>query len=168
MQHIDPSAYKWVNLIDLSLIMFLIWIFFTGTLQKEREAVNGILETTKAQTMFLESLQKDHSTQSGAIQQKAHDTFQQKYMVRRHMINLSIVTHSFMILFFWVQDYEPSGNTPVRLDTHVPSKMSIESLRAMPMETLLEEFRENHSFESFEAKEAKISPTYRSPFAEIN
>ncbi|KAK1408457.1 hypothetical protein QVD17_40247 [Tagetes erecta] len=116
-----------------------------GTSQKEREAVHGILDTTKAQTIFLESLQKDHSTQSGAIQQKAQDTFQQKYM-----------------------DYEPSGNTPVRLDTHVPSKMTIESLRAMPMETLLEEFRENYSFESFEAKEAKISPTSRSPLAEIN
>ncbi|KAK9075819.1 hypothetical protein SSX86_004148 [Deinandra increscens subsp. villosa] len=116
-----------------------------GTSQKEQEAVHGILDISKVQTMFLESLQKDHSTQSAAIQQKAHDTFQQKYM-----------------------DYEASGNTPVRLDTHVPSKMSIESLRAMPVETLLNEFRENHSFESFEVKETKISPPSRSPLAEIN
>ncbi|KAI3694582.1 hypothetical protein L1987_77549 [Smallanthus sonchifolius] len=116
-----------------------------GTSQKEQEAVHGILETTKAQAIFLETLQKDHSAQSGAIQQRTHDTFQEKYM-----------------------DYEPSGNTPVRCDTHVPSKMTIESLRAMPVETLLEEFRENHSFDSFEVKGGKVSPASRSPLAEIN
>ncbi|KAI3514244.1 hypothetical protein L1887_12563 [Cichorium endivia] len=116
-----------------------------GTSQEEQAAVSGVLETTKAQIMILEKLRKDHSTQSGAIEQKARDTFHQKYM-----------------------DYEPSGNTPVRCDTDVPSKMTIESLRAMPMESLLEEFRENHSFESFEGKEVKISPTTRSPLAEIN
>ena len=58
----------------------------------------------------------------------------------------------------------------MRCDTDVPSKTSIESLRAMPMETLLEEFRENHSFDSFEGKEVKIYPNCnaRSPLAEIN
>lgn len=116
-----------------------------GTSQEEQEAVRGILDTTKAQAMIIETLQEDHSTQSGAIEQKARDTFQQKYM-----------------------DYEPSGNTPVRCDTDVPSKVAIESLRAMPMETLLEEFRENHSFELSEVKEPKISPTSRSPLSEIN
>ncbi|KAL4571599.1 hypothetical protein LXL04_018362 [Taraxacum kok-saghyz] len=118
-----------------------------GTSQEENEAVHGVLETTKAQAMVVDNLQKDHSTQSGAIQQKARDTFHQKYM-----------------------DYEPTGNTPVRCDTDVPSKTSIESLRAMPMETLLEEFRENHSFDSFKGKEVKISPNCnaRSPLAEIN
>ncbi|KAI7748783.1 hypothetical protein M8C21_013644 [Ambrosia artemisiifolia] len=115
-----------------------------GTCQKEQDTVNGILETTKAQSVFLETLQKDHAAQSGAIQQKAHDTFQQKYM-----------------------DYEPSGNTPLRCETDVPSKITIESLRAMPMETLLEEFRENHSFELFEVKDVKITPS-RSPLSEIN
>ncbi|KAI3742366.1 hypothetical protein L1987_60046 [Smallanthus sonchifolius] len=116
-----------------------------GTSQEELEAVSGILETTKAQAMILETLQNDHSTQSGAIEQKAHDTFQQKYM-----------------------DYEPTGNTPVRADVDIPSKVTIESLRATPMETLMEEFRENNSSESFEAKKAKISHTPRSPLAEIN
>ncbi|XP_076908537.1 kinesin-like protein KIN-5C [Bidens hawaiensis] len=119
--------------------------YMEGSSQHEQVAVHGILETTKTQTMFLESLQKDHTTQSGSIQQKTHDTFQQKYT-----------------------DYEPSGNTPVRCDTEVPSKVTIESLRALPMETLLEEFRENNSFESFELKDAKIFPTPRSPLAEIN
>nr|GEW03252.1 kinesin-like protein KIN-5C [Tanacetum cinerariifolium] len=116
-----------------------------GTSLEEQDAVRGILDTTKAQAMIIETLQEDHSTQSGAIEQKASDTFQQKYM-----------------------DYEPSGNTPVRCDTDVPSKVAIESLRAMPMETLLEEFRENHSFELSEVKEPKISPTSRSPLSEIN
>ncbi|KAL9995282.1 putative plus-end-directed kinesin ATPase [Helianthus debilis subsp. tardiflorus] len=119
--------------------------YMEGISQKEQEAVHGILETTKAQTVFLEFLQNDHSTQCDEIQQKAHDTFQQMYM-----------------------DYEPSGNTPVRCDTAVPSKVTIESLRAMPMETLLEEFRENHSFELFEVKDGKITSASRSPLAEIN
>nr|KAJ0188521.1 hypothetical protein LSAT_V11C900463440 [Lactuca sativa] len=120
---------------------------FNGTSEEEREVVSSILETTKSQTKNLESLHKDHGTQSASIQQKSHDTFHQKYM-----------------------DYEATGNTPVRSDTDVPSKMSIESLRAMPMESLMEEFRENHSFEG---KDSKISPatattTTRPPLTQIN
>ncbi|XP_023734306.1 kinesin-like protein KIN-5C [Lactuca sativa] len=113
-----------------------------GTSLEEVEAVNGVLETTKAQSTVLENLRKHHSTQSTAIEQKARHTFHHKYM-----------------------DYEPSGNTPIRCEPDVPSKVTIESLRAMPMETLLEEFRENHSFEG---KEVKISPNQRSPLTEIN
>ncbi|XP_071697444.1 kinesin-like protein KIN-5C [Rutidosis leptorrhynchoides] len=116
-----------------------------GTSQEEREVVNGVLETTKVQTTILKKFQEDHSDKSGAIEQTARDTFQLKYM-----------------------DYEASGNTPVRCDTDVPSKVTIESLRAMPMETLVEEFRENHSRESFNVKETKIFPSSRSPLAEIN
>ena len=52
-----------------------------GTLEQEREAVSAILETTKSQAKNLESLQEDHARQSSSIEQKAHDTFQQKYMV---------------------------------------------------------------------------------------
>ncbi|CAH1446927.1 unnamed protein product [Lactuca virosa] len=118
---------------------------FHGTSEEEREVVSSILETTKSQTKNLESLHKDHGTQSASIQQKSHDTFHQKYM-----------------------DYEATGNTPVRSDTDVPSKMSIESLRAMPMESLMEEFRENHSYEG---KDSKISPataTTRPPLTQIN
>ncbi|PWA62100.1 WD40/YVTN repeat-like-containing domain-containing protein [Artemisia annua] len=86
--------------------------------------------------MILETLQENHSTQFGAIEEKARDTFQQNNM-----------------------DCKPSGNTRVRCDTDVPSKMAIESLEAMPMETLLEEFRERRSFKLSEVKEPKISPT---------
>ncbi|PWA48405.1 Kinesin, motor domain-containing protein [Artemisia annua] len=59
------------------------------TSQEEQEVVRGILDTIKAQAMMVETLQEDRSTQSGAIDQKACDTFQHKYM-----------------------DCEPSGKTP--------------------------------------------------------
>ncbi|PWA43854.1 kinesin motor domain-containing protein [Artemisia annua] len=78
-------------------------------MEEEQEVVRGILDTIKAQSMIIETLQEDHSTQYGAIEQKARDTFQQKYM-----------------------DCEPSGNTLVRCDTDVPSKVAIESLCALP------------------------------------
>lgn len=68
----------------------------------------------------------------------------------------------------FLQDYEPTGNTPVRCDTDIPSKVAIESLRSTPMETLMEEFRENNAAESIDVKKAKISHTPRSPLAEIN
>jgi len=67
-----------------------------------------------------------------------------------------------------VQDYEPSGTTPIRSESDVPSKVTIESLRAMPMETLLEEFRENHSYDSFDVKELKPSLIPRSPLTQLN
>ena len=66
----------------------------------------------------------------------------------------------------WLQDYEPTGETPVRSEPNVPSKGTIESLRAMPMETLVNEFRENHPYES--SKEPKPSLIPRSPLATLN
>ena len=65
-----------------------------------------------------------------------------------------------------LQDYEPTGETPVRSEPNVPSKGTIESLRAMPMETLVNEFRENHPYES--SKEPKPSLIPRSPLATLN
>lgn len=62
-------------------LMFYACIIYIGTSREEVEAVTGILETTKAQATILETLQNDHSTHSGVIEQKAHDTFQQKYLV---------------------------------------------------------------------------------------
>lgn len=67
-----------------------------------------------------------------------------------------------------VQDYEPTGNTPTRSEPEIPSKGSIESLRAMPMEALLDEFRENHSYDSFEVKETRLPHLPRSPLTQIN
>ncbi|KAI7757926.1 hypothetical protein M8C21_007662 [Ambrosia artemisiifolia] len=116
-----------------------------STSEQERKVISAIQETTKSHVKSLESLREDHATQSSLIEQKAHDTFHNKYT-----------------------DYEPSGNTPKRNNTDVPSKGSIESLRAMPMESLSEEFRENNSFESFTGNESKICSTPRPPLAQIN
>ena len=65
-----------------------------------------------------------------------------------------------------LQDYEPTGETPVRSEPNVPSKGTIESLRAMPMETLVNEFRENHPYESSKEPEPSLIP--RSPLATLN
>ena len=81
--------------------------------------------------------------------------------------NLDIDTEMFCCLCVDVQDYEPSGDTPIRMDTDVPSKVAIESLRAMPMENLLEEFSENHSFESISGKKSRSYPAPRPPLAQI-
>ena len=67
-----------------------------------------------------------------------------------------------------MQDYEPTGATPSRSEPDVPSKGTIESLRAMPVENLLDEFRENNSYESFEVKELKPSLIPRSPLVQLN
>jgi kinesin family member 11 len=68
--------------------------------------------------------------------------------------------------FMLLQDYQPTGETPVRSEPNVPSNGAIESLRAMPMDTLVNEFRENHPYES--SKEPKPSLIPRSPLATLN
>ena len=66
------------------------------------------------------------------------------------------------------QDYEPTGKTPVRSEPDVPSKAIIESLRAMPMDALAEEFRANNPYETNDEKQIKQSLIPRSPLAEVN
>nr|GLL46193.1 kinesin-like protein KIN-5C [Ipomoea trifida] len=123
--------------------------FFDGLSEQESGSISGILSTTTEHSGTLEELQKDHSKQAASIEQNACATFQQRYM-----------------------DYEPTGTTPVRFEPDVPSKGNIESLRPMSMEMLQEEFRENHSYESFQVKEeAKAPPPSlipRSPLSQIN
>ncbi|KAF2289708.1 hypothetical protein GH714_038107 [Hevea brasiliensis] len=113
--------------------------------EQEQGSVSGILQAVNAHADTLEKFREDHSGQSSAIEGKALETFQQQYM-----------------------DCEPTGTTPVRCEPDIPSKGMIESLRAMPMETLLEEFRENNSYESFEVKELKPSLIPRSPLVQLN
>ncbi|XP_030926949.1 kinesin-like protein KIN-5C [Quercus lobata] len=113
--------------------------------EQEQGSISGIFEIVKAHTNSLQSFREDHSGQAVSIEEKARETFQQQYM-----------------------DYEPSGTTPIRSESDVPSKVTIESLRAMPMETLLEEFRENHSYDSFDVKELKPSLIPRSPLTQLN
>ncbi|CAH9082652.1 unnamed protein product [Cuscuta epithymum] len=118
---------------------------FEGLSEQEKSSISSILSTSTAHSQILDELQKGYSTQCTSIEKKTCETFQQKYM-----------------------DYEPTGNTPVRSESDVPSKGNIESLRAMPMEVLLEEFRENHSYDSFKMKEPKQSLIPRLPFSHIN
>lgn len=117
---------------------------FDDLSEKERASISGILDTANTHSETLGVLEHDHATQCTSIEQKALETFQQKYM-----------------------DYEPTGSTPIRSEPDVPSKGTIESLR-MPMEALVEEFRENNSSESFQVKEVKPSLIPRSPLLQIN
>ncbi|KAI3434029.1 Kinesin motor domain-containing protein [Psidium guajava] len=116
-----------------------------GVSVQEREFISGILQTVQAHMQLLESFREDHSGKASSVREKAEETFQHRYM-----------------------DYEPSGATPIRCDPEVPTKGTIESLRAMPMESLVEEFRENNSYESFDGKDLKPSLIPRSPLTQIN
>ncbi|KAJ6864802.1 kinesin-like protein KIN-5C [Populus alba x Populus x berolinensis] len=111
----------------------------------EQGSVSKILEAVKAHSNTLETFREDHSGEAAAIDDRAKETFEQQYM-----------------------DYEPTGATPSRSEPDVPSKGTIESLRAMPVENLLDEFRENNTYESFEVKELKPSLIPRSPLVQLN
>ncbi|KAJ1269639.1 hypothetical protein BS78_07G227200 [Paspalum vaginatum] len=111
-------------------------------LDEARSSSSRVVSTVEAHLAELQQLQERHSSQAAGINTHAEKAFQDSY-----------------------RDYEPTGETPVRSEPDVPSKGSIECLRAMPMETLMDEFRENHPYES--SKEPK--PTQlRSPLATIN
>ncbi|XP_068659379.1 kinesin-like protein KIN-5C [Aristolochia californica] len=114
--------------------------------EHEWQLNSGIVEAVGAHSNTLEKLQEDHAAKVIDIEQHTRNTLQHRYM-----------------------DYEPSGSTPTRCDTDVPSKVTIESLRAMPMEVLLEEFRENHPYPSA-TKESKLSPSLipRLPLSHLN
>ncbi|KAJ8899611.1 hypothetical protein K2173_018585 [Erythroxylum novogranatense] len=113
--------------------------------EQEREAVSGILEAVQSHAKTLDLLREDHSDQAAAIEEKTKETFGRRYM-----------------------DYEPTGATPVRSEAEIPSKGTIEALRAMPMDALLEEFRENNSYESFVGEELKSSLIPRPPLTQLN
>ncbi|KNA19863.1 hypothetical protein SOVF_057510 [Spinacia oleracea] len=113
--------------------------------ERQEGEVSEICSTVKNQAENLENFREDHSGQVSHIENEAQGTFQQRYM-----------------------DYEPTGTTPVRCETDVPSKGTIEALCTMPMDTLLEEFRENHPYESADDKEVKPSCIPRSPLVERN
>ncbi|KAJ1379844.1 P-loop containing nucleoside triphosphate hydrolase [Sesbania bispinosa] len=111
----------------------------------ERESISGMLNVVKTHVNTLETFREDHSGQAASIEERAREIFQQQY-----------------------RDYEPSGTTPIRCEPDVPSKGTIESLRSLPIETLLEEFRENNTYESFNVTELKPSLIPRSPLSQIN
>lgn len=118
---------------------------FDNISEQQKGSISGILAIVKAHSDTLESFREDQLGHAASIEQKADHTFQQRY-----------------------RDYESTGMTPTRSEPRVPSKGSIDSLRAMPMEALVEEFRENHSMESFGSKEQKLSLISRSPLSQVN
>uniref|UniRef100_A0A9I9CWP1 Kinesin-like protein n=1 Tax=Cucumis melo TaxID=3656 RepID=A0A9I9CWP1_CUCME len=114
--------------------------------KQERGSISGILDAVKTHTETMEAFRTDHSCQVSSIEEKAKETFRQQYA-----------------------DYEPTGSTPIRCEPDVPSKSTIESLRAMPMEALVEEFRENNSFDLLSnGKELNPSLIPRAPLMERN
>ncbi|KAG2580692.1 kinesin-like protein KIN-5C [Panicum virgatum] len=112
-------------------------------LEESRKSSSRVMSTIEAHFAELQQLQENHSSQAAGVNEHADKAFQSSY-----------------------KDYEPTGETPVRSEPNVPSKGTIESLRAMPMETLVNEFRENHPYES--SKEPKPSLIPRSPLATLN
>jgi len=112
-------------------------------LDQARNSSSRVVSTVEEHLVEIEHLQENHSVQAAGVNSHAEKTFQSRY-----------------------RDYEPTGETPMRSEPEVPSKGAIESLRAMPIESLMDEFRENHPYES--SKEPKPSLIPRSPLATIN
>ncbi|XP_051150145.1 kinesin-like protein KIN-5C [Andrographis paniculata] len=121
-----------------------------GLSEQERQPISEIQTTTSAHSETIKNFKSNHSQQAACIEENADVTFRQKY-----------------------KDYEPSGSTPAKCEADIPSKSSIEALRAMPVEALQEKFQENNSVDSFPfppEKESKPSHTtqQRSPLSQIN
>ncbi|KAL6005274.1 Kinesin-like protein KIN-5C [Asimina triloba] len=128
--------------------------------EQEQKSVSGIIAAVKAHASTLHKLEDDYCAQVVEMEQQAHTSFQDRYM--------SAYPSDFLIRGAAImKDYEPSDTTPIRCEVDVPSKAVIESLRAMPVENLLEEFRENHPYGSA-SKEPKPSMIPRSPLVQIN
>ncbi|CAA6668485.1 unnamed protein product [Spirodela intermedia] len=108
-----------------------------------RGSSSRTMAAVSAHEGLLEGLREAHATQASEIGREAQKALQERY-----------------------KSYEPSGETPVRSDPELPSKGKIESLRAMPLEALLEEFRENHPYEP--GKEPRPSMIPRSPLVQLN
>ncbi|XP_010245506.1 PREDICTED: kinesin-like protein KIN-5C [Nelumbo nucifera] len=118
---------------------------FESVSGEDRRSISGIMASVDTHAETMQKLREDHLGQAAEIKQRAQDTFRQRYM-----------------------DYEPTGSTPTRTEPDVPSKGTIESLKCMPMEALLEEFRENNPFEALVSKESMPSLIPRSPLIQLN
>ncbi|GMH30138.1 hypothetical protein Nepgr_031981 [Nepenthes gracilis] len=116
---------------------------FDGLLDQQQGNISGIFTAIKTQADEIEVFRENHTAQAACIEKEAQKAFLQRYM-----------------------DYEPTGTTPIRGEPEVPSKAAIDSLRAMPMEALLEDFRENHPYDSTDEKLTRPSLIPRSPLAE--
>lgn len=138
-------------------------------MEHDRKCAQEVMAAVETHATAIRELQEEHAVQGAEINKQAENTFQHNFTVCSHpfffyrsKLQEEHESHYRLSL----QDYEPTGETPVRSEPDVPSKGMIECLRAMPMETLLEDFRENHPYES--SKESKPSLIPRSPLAQRN
>lgn len=53
----------------------------TGTSQQEQTSISGILDGVKAHEKTLDQFRGNHAGQAASINEKAQETFQQRYMV---------------------------------------------------------------------------------------
>ncbi|KAK8936898.1 125 kDa kinesin-related protein [Platanthera zijinensis] len=116
---------------------------FDTVLEHDRKSVAGVMSEVEAHSTCLQELSGEHNDLASNINFCARVTFQHDYAV-----------------------YEASGNTPTRCEADVPSKGTIESLRTMPIDALLGEFRENNPYES--TKLLKPSLIARPPLIQLN
>ncbi|KAJ6800792.1 kinesin-like protein KIN-5C isoform X2 [Iris pallida] len=107
---------------------------FENVEESQRETTKGVLAATHSHSATMQQFHEDHESQASEINLHAENIFQNAYT-----------------------DYVPSGETPVRSEPVIPSMVNIESLRTMPMDALLEEFRENNPYESSNTT-AKLIP----------
>lgn len=119
---------------------------------QEKQSIAGIRAVVDSSADTLQKFRSDHSGKATEIDGQAQNTFQHQYL-----------------------DYEPSGTTPTKSEVEVPSKVKIEELRAMPMESLVEDYREKHPYEALSSSpstEQKLSSADqimpRSPLTQLN
>ncbi|XP_074589164.1 kinesin-like protein KIN-5C [Curcuma longa] len=116
---------------------------FDSALEHVRKRTLDVIVAVGSHATAIRQLKEEHGVQVADINKHAQITFQDNY-----------------------KDYEPSGESPARSELDVPSRGLIESLRAMPVDALLDEFRENNPYESF--REPKPSLIPRSPLLQRN
>lgn len=73
----------WDNIciLCLKILCCLLVELPTGVSDQERGCISEVLGTVKAHADTLKILDEDHSGQAASIEQKALNTFQQRYMV---------------------------------------------------------------------------------------
>ncbi|XP_078434757.1 P-loop containing nucleoside triphosphate hydrolases superfamily protein [Wolffia australiana] len=118
---------------------------FQATFECWRGKTSRIASSVKVNEGLLERLQEEHSAGESEIRRGSEKTFREKY-----------------------QDYKPTGETPEKWEPNLPSRATIESLRARPINDLLEEFRENNPPEPINAKEPKPTSIPRCPLSQLN
>ncbi|KAJ0973399.1 hypothetical protein J5N97_021358 [Dioscorea zingiberensis] len=129
--------------------------YFDAILKHDQEAATETMATINTHSQTLQQFEKDHTILATEIKHHTENTFKHNYKA------IQSYTHP-----HFPSDYEPTGQTPTRSEPVIPSKGTIESLRTMPLETLMQEFRENHPYETSMKPKPSLIP--RSPLGQLN